>query len=348
MPKVRTHYDNLKIARDAPIEVIEAAYRSLAQKYHPDRSASKNAPRIMALINQAYSVLSNAELRRHHDQWIHQTEANAHADAEFVEVLTEPTSKFDWRSLRRMPAAILVGLAAVLGLWRLSTSTFSPELATTPAATFYPSRSMPDLTLPITSPSIAAPDVAKVRLPKINMPDDSDGWQPVGPDIPISQFSAQKVKVRAPDATGCGPQLQIPPTSLIYGVYRDQGAEERDWPHLTIATGDWAGSTYVKVYDTSKSQAVASGFIRQGDRAEVRLKPGVYKIHYASVNRWYGEDHVGEEGCGATGAVESDNTIQLNSAVHENGLKTVDTVTIELWKQIGGNFGTHGIPLDEL
>ncbi|MCE3242682.1 MAG: hypothetical protein K0Q83_3189, partial [Deltaproteobacteria bacterium] len=28
MPKVRTHYDNLKVARDAPPEVIRAAYKS--------------------------------------------------------------------------------------------------------------------------------------------------------------------------------------------------------------------------------------------------------------------------------------------------------------------------------
>ena len=27
--RIRTHYDNLKVAPDAPIEVIRAAYRSL-------------------------------------------------------------------------------------------------------------------------------------------------------------------------------------------------------------------------------------------------------------------------------------------------------------------------------
>ena len=35
MPTIRTHYDNLKVARNAPPEVIRAAYRVLAQKYHP-------------------------------------------------------------------------------------------------------------------------------------------------------------------------------------------------------------------------------------------------------------------------------------------------------------------------
>ena len=37
MRRVKTYYDNLKVARDAPDEVIRAAYRTLTQKYHPDK-----------------------------------------------------------------------------------------------------------------------------------------------------------------------------------------------------------------------------------------------------------------------------------------------------------------------
>ena len=38
MKKIHTHYDNLKVARNAPIEVIRAAYKSLSHKHHPDRN----------------------------------------------------------------------------------------------------------------------------------------------------------------------------------------------------------------------------------------------------------------------------------------------------------------------
>lgn len=38
MKKIHTHYDNLKVARIAPPEVIRAAYRTLSQKYHPDKN----------------------------------------------------------------------------------------------------------------------------------------------------------------------------------------------------------------------------------------------------------------------------------------------------------------------
>ncbi len=51
MSKVRTHYNNLKVARDAPIEVIDAAYKSLSKKYHPDINDSDDAARIFKIIN---------------------------------------------------------------------------------------------------------------------------------------------------------------------------------------------------------------------------------------------------------------------------------------------------------
>lgn len=71
MKRFRTHYDNLKVARDAPIEVIQAAYRSLARKHHPDRTGgSPESEAIMKVINTAYAVLSDPEARAEHDRWI--------------------------------------------------------------------------------------------------------------------------------------------------------------------------------------------------------------------------------------------------------------------------------------
>jgi curved DNA-binding protein CbpA len=78
--KLRTHYDNLKVARDAPIEVIRAAYKSLSQKHHPDRNAGDpNAAHKMAIINAAYDVLSDPERRKAHDEWIRKVEARPSA-----------------------------------------------------------------------------------------------------------------------------------------------------------------------------------------------------------------------------------------------------------------------------
>ncbi|AOR64264.1 J domain-containing protein [Pectobacterium wasabiae] len=68
---MRTHYDNLKVSKDAPIEVIQAAYRSLAKKYHPDiNKDNPDAARIMQIINSSYEILSDPQKRKEHDSWI--------------------------------------------------------------------------------------------------------------------------------------------------------------------------------------------------------------------------------------------------------------------------------------
>src|SRR5258708_2958398 len=76
MQRVHTHYDNLKVARDAPIEVIRAAYKSLSLKYHPDlHPDNPNSAKITRLINASYEVLANPDRRREHDRWIADTES---------------------------------------------------------------------------------------------------------------------------------------------------------------------------------------------------------------------------------------------------------------------------------
>lgn len=65
-----THYDNLKVSRNAPPEVIRAAYKTLTQKYHPDKNFGKDTGRIMQLINESYAVLSDSKRRSAHDLWI--------------------------------------------------------------------------------------------------------------------------------------------------------------------------------------------------------------------------------------------------------------------------------------
>jgi curved DNA-binding protein CbpA len=76
MAKLHTHYDNLKVARNAPLKVIRAAYKRLSQKFHPDKNpGNAEAARIMAIINTSYKVLSDPDKRREHDEWIARMEA---------------------------------------------------------------------------------------------------------------------------------------------------------------------------------------------------------------------------------------------------------------------------------
>ena len=75
-----THYDNLKVTRNAPPEVIRAAYKILCQQFHPDRHGGHpKATQTFQLIAAAYDVLSDPGKRRQHDAWIAKAEAREQA-----------------------------------------------------------------------------------------------------------------------------------------------------------------------------------------------------------------------------------------------------------------------------
>jgi curved DNA-binding protein CbpA len=63
------HYDVLGVTRDAPDEVIRAAYRALAVKYHPDRNpGNSEAESKLKRLNAAFQVLSDPAKRKEHDE----------------------------------------------------------------------------------------------------------------------------------------------------------------------------------------------------------------------------------------------------------------------------------------
>jgi hypothetical protein len=69
--RTATYYDLLKVDRQAAPEGVRAAYRSLAQRYHPDkRPGSADAVRVMAALNEAYAVLSDPQRRASYDRAI--------------------------------------------------------------------------------------------------------------------------------------------------------------------------------------------------------------------------------------------------------------------------------------
>jgi len=76
---IRTHYDNLKVTRDAPPSVIKAAYRALCQTFHPDKfqGSREEAERVIKLVNRSYSVLIDPVKREKHNAWIREQEAKA-------------------------------------------------------------------------------------------------------------------------------------------------------------------------------------------------------------------------------------------------------------------------------
>jgi curved DNA-binding protein CbpA len=56
-------YRVLQVVPSAEQEVLNAAYRALALKYHPDRDASNSAERRMAQLNEAYALVRDPATR---------------------------------------------------------------------------------------------------------------------------------------------------------------------------------------------------------------------------------------------------------------------------------------------
>ncbi len=68
------YYEILQVSPNADEEIIHAAFRQLALKWHPDRCpADEFASERMKTINKAYEVLSNPQTRSRYDQWRRQS-----------------------------------------------------------------------------------------------------------------------------------------------------------------------------------------------------------------------------------------------------------------------------------
>ena len=71
------YYEILGIPRTADEKEIQKAYRSLARKYHPDVCKEEGAEERFKSINEAYSVLSDAQKRAQYDQFGHENYTSA-------------------------------------------------------------------------------------------------------------------------------------------------------------------------------------------------------------------------------------------------------------------------------
>ena len=68
MPAVKDPYKTLGVDRKASDDEIKKAYRKLARQYHPDRNPDDpKAEERFKEVQQAYSILSDAEQRKRYD-----------------------------------------------------------------------------------------------------------------------------------------------------------------------------------------------------------------------------------------------------------------------------------------
>jgi hypothetical protein len=299
MAKIHTHYDNLKVSRHAPQEVIRAAYKALSQKYHPDKNpGDERAARIMAIVNTAYNILSDPARRKEHDEWIAAEEwevewlesshgddgrDKARADAGWEPRQVEPALRLRLLRDPRWWGAMLVcfGIGAALAFVVIDPPRMLPSAL---AFSGKPAASLARPALPGAESPVDAPAVDTV----------SDGWaRPAGqadapPDIKSLGVTQLVVPARQPDCDS-DLQSQVSPNGdpwPLQSGYVDgfpvgnQGDEMQVW----VDNSNNASPILVKLYDLDRRSNVRHAYVLSRAKFLIdKLAAGKYEVRYQNI-----------------------------------------------------------------
>jgi hypothetical protein len=283
--KVHTHYDNLKTARDAPDEVIRAAYKALSQKYHPDKNPEPDAARIMAILNASYAVLSDEAQRRRHDEWIAEQESGrptaalptpqapeagvahegAHAyAAAYPQVETIGNAPF-WRNWHfDAPHQLAVLLCGVLALTVVMFSLLHEDpVSPLPALMIAPESASHAPLSPMREASRAA-------APKKSN-SETTGAETLAP---FKTVIAAPMKIRF----GVGPDGR--PWPMGPRLYRDNGLPRGGQSIITIDNSHNAHPVYVKIGIDARPGESELYIPRHRLFSLENLLPGIYRLKY--------------------------------------------------------------------
>jgi hypothetical protein len=303
MGKIHTHYDNLKVARGAPPEVVRAAYKALSQKYHPDKNpGDERAARIMAIVNTAYGTLADPQRRKEHDEWI--------AQEEYEIELVESTRQDDphrtgegpvaWgdavqpvRRRKRLLADWRWWLTAVTCLgagWTGGVLTVTePRQVSTVLAAAWGGKPAPEVTATATpyprAAGHAAPDDGWETLPRPYSPDGDT----TPPPIKVVALSQVILPGQSADCENETPPLVAPngepwPVKSGYVEGFPQMSKGQDM-QLSLDNGGNAFPVFIKVYDLDRRANVRYVFVQAGERFTVdQLASGRYEIRYQNID----------------------------------------------------------------
>lgn len=296
MAKIHTHYDNLKVSRHAPQEVIRASYKALSQKYHPDKNpGDEKSARIMAVVNTAYNVLSDPVRRKEHDEWIAAEEwevewlesSNAkegqprkNGEQWDAQPPPKPRRKRLWRDPRwwlGMSGCFVAGaVVAVLTIEQ------QPDII--PSALAWGGIAQPD---PVKTgrPDALGVDASSDDWARRIGPDGAKGPPPAVRALAVTQLA---VPARAPDCSTDLQTLASPsgdpwPLESSYVPGYPVGNEGGEM-QVVIDNSANAAPVFVKLYDLDRRANVRHAFVQQRSNFTFdKLAAGKYEVRYQNV-----------------------------------------------------------------
>ena len=301
MARIHTHYDNLKVSRKAPQEVIRAAYKALSQKYHPDKNPGEvKAARIMAILNSAYGTLADPVRRHEHDEWI----AAEEWEIEWLESTRAEEGReqqrhdsVQWESeliddpfkarLRRNPAwwlalGLCLALGCVAGILLMSLTTVAPLAV----AGMLGSR--PDAGVaPAAAPAVRRDDplLDGWAVSQAHVPDGA----PLAPDVRTLGVTQLVIPKRAPDCdielnTLASPNGEPWPAESGYVEgfpVRNQGKDMQ----IVLDNSVNVSPVLVKIYDLERGSNVRHVYVLAMQSMTVEsLAAGRYEVRYQNID----------------------------------------------------------------
>ena len=170
MARSRSYYDVLNVAPEAELVVIEAAYRALMKKYHPDQGPAEAGGASAAEINEAFALLRDPERRAEYDhrEWARQQSVRL---AAYAPLRPPPRrSAFGWSGW--IVALVLGGVVALMAGRADGVGSPVPEAETAMAG--------PDFRSQPSAPPMSAALLARIRadalrpsasLPEVSAPE---------------------------------------------------------------------------------------------------------------------------------------------------------------------------------
>lgn len=315
--RVHTHYDNLKVARNATPDIIRSAYAVLSEKYSPAKQpGSAEAARILLLVNTAYEVLSDPQRRNHHDRWIQEQEQGVAPDAEFATPagaapflnanrwwpwVVSKISEVGAHVRKRWSLYVLA--AIVVGVWAM----YTPRRTFSPSAKPYG----PDLWAP--SADVASGEQA------IQTPSDVSVAAP-------SVRTSYVRPIRAPNG------LPWPRNAGYLPGY--QRLNNNGFSRVTVDNGQDDADVFVKLVSLSGSayRPVRTFFIPAGGSFTlIHVTPGHYDIRYKDLG---------------TGETWRTDPFDLSETPEQSGTQYSD-LSMTLYKVANGNMQTYPIPASQ-